>query len=227
MKRSQNLVVLVLVIVMLSTVAMTGCRPWTIVKNDENGKPEGGEVYFGSSDFDVNAYVKDMWDTQLIAYYEGKQQDAATVVADIAKDVDAAGESYGFGSADQGNTWSFVVNGKGKVLEVDQESRQGLMSVDLEPYDDKADLKIQVGPIIKGTAIRDTVEMIKLSDFANQVLFASVSKAFNEIVLADVIGKLDLAAMTGQEITFLGAFTYKSADEVVVTPVQIEVGGGN
>lgn len=227
MTKGKKTTALILAGLIVLTVGMTGCKPWTIVKNDQKQGGEGGEVYFGSSDFDVNAYVKDIWDNQLFSYYDDKKQDAATVIADVAKDVNAAGESYGFGSSGQGSSWSFVVSGTGKVLEVNQESRQGLMLVDLAPYDGKADLKLQIGPIIKGTAIRDTIDTIKLSDFANQVLFASISKAFNEKVMTDVLGSLDMTTMKDKEISFLGAFTYTSPDEVLVTPVQVEVGGGN
>lgn len=225
MKKNSVYLVMVLAISIYMMTALTGCKPWTIVKNDEIGKQEKGVYFSNSEDFDVNAFVNDIWDNQLFSYYDEKNQDAVTVLEDIRKDVNEAGENYGFGSSGQGSTWSFVIYGKGKVMEVDQESRQGFLSVDLEPYDGKPDLKLQIGPIVKGTAIRDTIESIKLSDFANQVLFASISKAFNERTLKDVIGKLDMTTIKDQEITFLGAFTYISADEVLVTPVRVEVGG--
>jgi len=224
MNERRKYFILVLAMSFFIMTILTGCRPWTIVKNDERTKDENG-VYFSNTDFDVNAYVNDIWDNKLFPYYDEKKQDAAAVLSDIKNDVDAAGENYGFGSSDQGSTWNFVIEGKGKVIEVDQASRAGFMSVDLAPYDGTADLKLQTGPVIKGTSIRDTVDSIKLSDFPNQVLYASISKTFNGKVLSDVIGKLDLNTLKDKEITFLGAFTYTSADAVMVTPVKIEVGG--
>ena len=36
------------------------------------------------------------------------------------------------------------------------------------------------GPVLKGTALRDSLEFVKFGDFVNQVAFAEVATALNE-----------------------------------------------
>lgn len=223
--KSKKINILIITVLIISMIGITGCKPWTIVKNGEQKSSEENKVYFANSDFDVNSYVKDIWDNQLFSYYEQKQKDISVVITEITKDVNEAGESYGFGGSAQGSTWSFVVSGKGKIIEVNQESRVGIMTVDLEPFDQIADVMIQIGPIIKGSSIRDTIDTIKLDNFENQVQYASISKAFNERILSDVTATID-ATMVGKEVQFLGAFQYNSPEEIIITPVKIEIDGG-
>ena len=47
---------------------------------------------------------------------------------------------------------------------------------------------VQIGPVIRGTALRDAVSFIRFNDFANQFEFAAVSNALHERVLRDVVG---------------------------------------
>ena len=58
--------------------------------------------------------------------------------------------------------------------------------------------RIQVGPVLRGTALRDALGFIRFTDFANQFDFAGVANALNDRVLATVLGPLDVEALAGQ-----------------------------
>jgi predicted lipoprotein len=102
---------------------------------------------------------------------------------------------------------------------------------DLEPYDGVADLVIQVGPIFKGTAIRDFLDFVKFEDFTNQVDFAKLANELNFKVRDDVVKRFDFKNddYTGVEFEIIGAATYLNGDpKLVVTPVVMErAGSGN
>ncbi len=215
--------VLLLIILMMSLVA---CKPWTIVKNTNEDDDESIKIYFASDDFDVDAYTRDIWENKLITYYDDKKIEAATLLEALLSDENAAGEKYGIGSNDTGSSWTFIIEGKGQVIEVDQESRAGVMLVDLQPYDGESDITIQIGPVIKGTTVRDTLDFIKLDDFSNQVQFASISKAFNALVVSEVVTDIDFKTLEGEEISFLGCFTHNSDDQVLATPIKMAIGEG-
>ena len=45
--------------------------------------------------------------------------------------------------------------------------------------DGKADLRVQIGPAIRGTALRDALDFVDFNAFTNQIDFAQFGKAFN------------------------------------------------
>lgn len=218
----QNTKIKLLIMMIILTLTLTGCKPWTIVKNEKSDDGDSLKIYFNSNDFDSEAYTKDLWDTQLEDYYQERQVDGKELLDLLKSNEDEAGALYGIGANTIGSAWTFVVNGTGKVLEVNKESRAGIMLLDLEPYDGVADLTIQIGPVIKGSSIRDSLDFIKLDNFSNQVEFASLSKAFNALVVSETIGTQDFSSENGQEIEYLGSFTYSNIDEILVTPIELK-----
>jgi predicted lipoprotein len=96
--------------------------------------------------------------------------------------------------------------------------------VDLDPADGSADVLIQIGPVIKDSAIRDSLEFISFTDFTNQLEFTRLSNAFNKMVNKTVTGKLDRDNLMGKSISFNGAFTQlQDSDLIRITPVSLEV----
>src|SRR5699024_2031206 len=73
----------------------------------------------------------------------------------------------------------FIVGGIGKILNINNKSQRGLIAVDIKPFDDKKDFVMQVGPVIKGTAIRDTLDTVDFNDFENQIQWSNLAEAYN------------------------------------------------
>lgn len=89
----------------------------------------------------------------------------------------------------------------GKVTAVDTEGLERKLT--LEVNGDT--VLLQLGPIIKGNAVRDAAGFMRFEDFKNQVQFAQVAKALNKQALSE-LPALD-AGWTGQKVDVLAALT--------------------
>jgi predicted lipoprotein len=79
--------------------------------------------------------------------------------------------------------------------------------------------------VIKTNAIRDSVGFLKLDDFANQVEFAELTKAFNARVQEDLITKTDATALKGKTISFTGCLAltkFAEAKDAEIIPIQLQ-----
>ncbi|MGT3180647.1 DUF2291 family protein [Yersinia enterocolitica] len=99
------------------------------------------------------------------------------------------------------NSQSHFVRFNGKVVVVETEGREGAIRVAVEG-DEQV---LQLGPIVKGNAIRDASTFIRFEDFKNQVQYAQLSKALSKRALQDV-AKPD-ASWIGQQVEVLAAVT--------------------
>ncbi|MBS4431786.1 DUF2291 domain-containing protein [Pectobacterium punjabense] len=71
---------------------------------------------------------------------------------------------------------------QGTVSGIDRESREGKLTLDV-----KGDaVTLQLGPIVKGNAIRDAAGFIRFDDFKNQVQFAQLARALNSKAIASL-----------------------------------------
>jgi predicted lipoprotein len=209
---------------LLLPILQVGCKAYTVVKlNQDKSQGEGVKVYFENTKFNAEAYVAKIWDDKVIPFARENAKEASLVLAEYGKDQDAAGEKYGIRSSSEGIPWNFVIKGKGKVLAVDTESRAGTMAVDLDPYDGTLDLKIQVGPVVKGTSIRDSLSFISFDEFENQIEFAKLANTMNKKACEAALGTTDVSSMVGKEIAFIGFFTADGTEDVLATPIEITI----
>jgi predicted lipoprotein len=176
---------------------LSSCVPWT-TRPIENEKTSG-------TAFDANAFVDSVWDSKVMP--------AAAGAPDIA-------QVFGGGKAPPAG--AVLVRGAGRVLRVDTTSRSGLMYVDVAPFDGRADAALQIGPVLRGTALRDALPFIQFSQFVNQLEFARVGNALNDRVWKSALAALPKDHLAGLTVTFAGAaVTAGGLAEVV--PVKLEV----
>ena len=125
---------------------------------------------------------------------------------------------------------SLFVKATGIVSAIDRRSRVGLARLRTGDRPDD-EIGVQIGPVVRGTALRDAATFIRFNDFANQFEFAAVSNALHERAMRDVVTRLDLDTAVGQRITVIGATTLQSgapADAAIdIVPIDIRVEGGN
>jgi predicted lipoprotein len=182
-------------------------RPWTIVPI-ETAKPQV---------FDAPAYALAAW-PRVLAEAEAT---AVTVPAAL----EAPGTTDGVPPARR----ALFVRATGTVTEVDRRSRVGVARLRIDGSPD-AEVAIQVGPVLRGTAIRDATSFVQFTNFANQTEFAAVSNALNEQVASRVLDGLDVDALRGRRVSVIGAATVggaKPGGPVDVIPVRIETDGGD
>lgn len=208
---------------LLLAVAVSGCKLVTVRPLNETGVP----ALPSSSQkvFDAVAYVDSIWAEKVLPTATQDAVALAELLPALKADAEAAGQKYGKREGSS-QPWSFLVKGEGKIIEVDTTSRVGLARLDLAPLDGKADVAIQIGPVIRGNAVRDAVGFITFNQFVNQLQFADVANELNERVLKTVLSGIDLAALNGKQVKLHGAFN-ADGDQVLIVPLKLEVGGGS
>ncbi|WP_019210897.1 DUF2291 family protein [Yersinia massiliensis] len=170
------------------SAALVAC---TVVDLDENGKP--------ILPVDPNAVVSD--------YNQPSDKVASTIwVSKVMPFANSNALSWQqvkqqSQPATGKNSQSHFVRFSGKVMAVDTEGREGTIKIAVEG-DEQA---LQLGPIVKGNAIRDASTFIRFEDFKNQVQYAQLSKALSKRALQDV-PKPD-GSWVGQQVEVLAAVT--------------------
>lgn len=203
--------------------ATTGCKVYTVVKNGQQAGGSGSPSSTNDSSFDPDGYVNNLWNSEIIPYMKSNAKALPEVLKAVKEDPEKAGGKYGFRNASSGSAWSFIVKGSGKVLKVNAESRAGFMELDLAPYDGQVDIKLSIGPVFKGAAIRDSLAFINFDEFKNQIQYAQLANALNKKALDTAVATAKTDTMANQEISFIGAFTADGTD-ISVVPVQLGQG---
>jgi predicted lipoprotein len=182
-------------------------RPWTV-------RP----LVTAAPTFDATKYAEQTW-PRIVA-------EASRSALDV---VAARQSAANLGAAGAPGRRSVFVKMTGTVMAIDRSSRVGLAR--LRAADGPVgEVTIQIGPVIRGTALRDAASFIQFNDFTNQFEFAAVSNALHERVLRDVVGRLDVDALTGKTIAVLGATTVQAGlgagAALDIVPIQIQLAGG-
>jgi predicted lipoprotein len=181
---------------------------------------EGGETAAKS---DPQMQVEEIWASKVLPYLDKKAGPYPEVRTAAAQSAEAAGKRYGYKEEGAGSPWTVIVRIDGKIVAANTESRAGTMDVDADG-DGKADARIQIGPVMRGTAIRDSLDFVSFNQFTNQIDFAQFGKAFNLYVDKTVTSKLPRDGLVGKSAEILGAYPLgPSGDVPLVTPVEIEL----
>ena len=200
--------------VAMLALPLASCSPWTI-------RPIG-EKSAGASD--PAAVADTLWTAKLSPAILNSAQTARALLDAIAQSPDAAGEK--FGRREVGGAWQFPVKGEGRALGIDRHSRNGLLLLDIAPYDGRPDVSIQIGPVLRGMSLRDATGLVNFNDFSNQIEYAEVGNELNRRVLEKVLAPVDLSSVKGRMITFAGAFALEGADDPPihgVVPILLRV----
>ncbi|WP_265501628.1 DUF2291 family protein [Paracoccus beibuensis] len=160
-----------------------------------------------------------IFDERLPAYVQDHVVDAATLRAALADGLDTAGTAHGIRPGSEGSPWNFVLRAEGQVVEADRESRAASMVLDSNG-DGQGDLTVQLGPVIRGTALRDALDFLIFTDFRDQIEFAKLARALNDQAHQRLA--LPEGNLVGRSFTVEGAMTLPSVDEPwVVVPIAL------
>jgi predicted lipoprotein len=188
---------------------LTGCKIVQIA-DQEAAAPAG---------FDAASYAEGLWTEQALPHFAQTAKPVTEVLPAIIADLPAAGAEFGYRPG-EGSPWSFVVTGSGVVAAKNTESRAGTMEVTVEGLPEP--VVLQIGPVIRGNAVRDALPFVSFQDFTNQLEYADVGKALTAIALAGVAPISDSLAV-GDNVTFTGAISMANAsDRLQITPVVLE-----
>ena len=166
-------------------------------------------------------FVDPIWESKVLPTIQDKAQDVVKILPEIRADPNSAGQKYGRREAT--NPYNYMVKGTGKVTEMHTESQAGTAIVEVPGLAEK--VALQIGPVVRGTALRDATGIVSFNQFTNQLDFADVSKEMNSRALKSAFAHLDPSSMAGKTITFWGAFTFDphSKSPILITPTKIDL----
>ncbi|MDD3904021.1 MAG: DUF2291 domain-containing protein [Sphaerochaeta sp.] len=199
----------------------------TIKKHDETDQTKADneiEIYFGNTGFDAKQYVNEIWADQVVPYIQEKAVPLDILMPALANEALDVSKKYGYRVGEEGTFYNFAVKGRVRIVEINQESRNGLMYVDASPYSGEKEYVLQIGPVFKGTSIRDILDFISLNDFENQVEFARLANEFNFKVRDEVLYDLSYENLLGSEVDIVAVFSFDPKNQMhVMTPVMISL----
>ncbi len=205
--------------VVAASLALSGCKIIATPVKRASGADEGA-----AGGFDPEAMVNAIWDAKVIPYLNAKAGALQDVMALVRSNPDDAGRKYGYRAKEGSEPWTFVVTIDGRIVSAETASRAATISVDTKG-DGKIAAVVQIGPAMRGTALRDSLDFVSFNDFKNQIDYAQFGKAFNQRVAKTILAQLPRDSLPGREVKILGAFTLESGDQPpLVTPAQLTLG---
>jgi predicted lipoprotein len=175
---------------------------------------DGDPIAQGAEEFDPATFGAEQFPAVQEAVVE-RAVDAATLATAIAADRDAAIAEYAVESSG-GPVFSTTFTGTAG------DAASGIVDVAVPGVDGVA-LRVQLGPAINGTELRDATGEVSFGQFTNQIEFQNAAAALNDELKTQVLADVDPASLSGREITVTGAFTLINPESWLVTPVEIEV----
>jgi predicted lipoprotein len=147
---------------------------------------------------------------------EKRAVDAVTLADAIAKDKDAAAKQYGV-PASIGPEMSVKFTG------VVAKGESGVYYVTVAGLPETLHVRVQTGPAINGTDLRDATGTISFGQFVNQIDYQNAGSALNKEMKKQVLSKIDTAQLTGRTISVVGAFKLVNPNSWLVAPVKLDV----
>jgi predicted lipoprotein len=148
---------------------------------------------------------------------EARAVDAPVLAAAIAADKAAAIKQYGVPSGTGGQVFSVKFTG------VVGEGKSGVYDVAVTGLPDTTGIRVQTGPAINGTDLRDATGAIKFGNFVNQIEYQNAGSALNKAMKKAILEKIDTANLKGKTISVIGAFKLINPKKWLVTPVKLDV----
>jgi predicted lipoprotein len=84
-------------------------------------------------------------------------------------------------------------------------------------------IRVQTGPAINGTDLRDATGTISFGQFSNQIAYQNAGSALNDKLKQQVLSKIGTASLTGKTISVVGAFQLINPKGWLVTPATLSV----
>jgi predicted lipoprotein len=186
---------------LLALLALAGCK--FVPTADKQKQSSLNSAQAPDKGFD--AKVAEIWDAKLVPYAKAKAGDFTDVMNAMKADTNEAGAKYGYKEKGGSAPWTLLTTLKGTIVAANTESRAATLDIDHDG-DGKADAQIQIGPVIRGTALRDSLDFVNFNDFTNQIDFAQFGKAFNTYANDKILKSFPRDNLVGQSAAVLGAF---------------------
>jgi predicted lipoprotein len=205
-----------------SGTLLSGCK----IERKPEADPKAANALssgFESASFDPKAEVQALWESKALPALDSMATDYLTLQAAMQKNIDEAGAQHGYRERGESGPWNMAVRVSGTVVAAETELSAGTADIDVD-NDGKADVQIQIGPVIRGTTIRDALPFISFTNYTNQIDFAQLANAFNDRAYEAALKQVDRTQLMGRKVELSGVFTADNGDELpLVTVVAFKV----
>ena len=103
------------------------------------------------------------------------------------------------------------------------DGQSGIYNVSVPGVPDDITIRVQTGPAINGTTLRDGVGGVSFGDFKNQIEYQNAAAGINDAMKTEVLSGLNRDQLAGKQITVVGAFQMINPKNWFVTPVRLSV----
>lgn len=202
---------------LVAALSLSACK---IVKTD-GGEGAAPAADASGDDARIASLLAETWEPKLVPAIHDRALPVADLRTALGAGLEDAGKAHGKPGSGAGAAWNFAVKGEGKVVSAKLDTRARGMDLDTDG-DGAADLTLQLGPVVKGSALRDFSPFYDFSNFRDQIEFAKLGRALNDAASAALV--VPEGDSTGKTVSFTGVIALKSATEAwLVTPIAIEV----
>jgi predicted lipoprotein len=203
---------------LMAALALPGCK---IVKTVAEGEGSVAVAGQAGDDARIAVLLDKTYDVELLPLIAAKALSVADLRAALGAGLEAAGVAHGNKGSGEWAAWNFAVKGEGMVVEDNLTSRARKAMVDVDG-DGNADLTLQLGPVIKGSSLRDVAPFYRFGDFRDQIEFAKLARALNDKASAGLV--VPEGDITGKTVSFTGTVDVKATtDPWLVTVVSLSV----
>jgi predicted lipoprotein len=150
------------------------------------------------------------------AFVERHAVDAATFAQAVLADKKAAAKQYGTASS----TGAIIPI---KLTAVAGTAKSGVYDLKAEGVPDEIHVRVQTGPAINGTDLRDAPGDIAFGEFKNQIEYQDAGSGINRAMKKAVLDPIDTANLSGKTLDIVGAFRLINPKNWLITPVKVTV----
>lgn len=176
---------------------------------------KGSSVGAGPAAFSASAWGKEHFPKVQRAI--AKRAVPATELAPaVLADQTAAGKKYG---VDAGTGPELSTTFTGTV----GAPQDGIYPVTVQGLPSDLLIRIQTGPAINGTDLRDATGTVEFGQFTNQIDYQNAGAALNDQLKKQVLSKVDTDSLQGKTVEVTGAFQLINPKGWLVTPSDLEV----
>ncbi len=150
------------------------------------------------------------------AVVEERAVDGVTIAPEVLADKAAAAEKYGIPSS----TGAIMLV---RVTGVVGEGKSGIYTLAVDGMPPDIRVRVQTGPAINGTDLRDAPGDIAFGAFKNQIEYQDAASGINRAMKTAVLDAIDVSSLPGKTIEVTGAFRLVNPKNWMITPVGITV----
>lgn len=170
----------------------------------------------GPNSFSAAAYGKSEF-PKVQGAIEKRAVPATTLAAAIAASVSDAGKKYGVDAGGVGPEMSVSFTG------VVGAGADGIYPVTVTGVPADLLIRVQTGPAINGTDLRDAAGTISFGQFVDQIDYQNAASALNDQLKQRVLSRIGTSTLTGKIISVVGAFQLINPKGWLVTPATLSV----